>query len=220
MNDEPSQTRGRRRKRSDVLDAATREFLEKGYARATLATIAEQAQVSTATVFKHFPTKADIFGAIMGEVFGNDKDEMPPPPQPGDPRAGLTEIGTNYAQLLCDPKIRALFRVIIAEVPRFPELGQELYQKGKMPYLARLKEYIESEVAAGTVNIKDIDLAIRQFLGMINDVIFWPHLLVVDLEDPDTHVARVVNGAVEVFLGAYAVNRERGQRPDSTQGPD
>ena len=195
--------RGRRPKRRDVLDAGTEEFLEKGYAGTTLAMIAERAQVSTATVFKHFPTKADIFGAIMGEVFGNDADALPPAPDPGDPRAGLMEIGADYAALLADPKVRALFRVIIAEVPRFPELGRELYEKGKQPYLVRLKDYVEAEIAAGTLDVGDVDLAIRQFLGMINDVVFWPHMLVIDLEEPQGRVEQVVSAAVEVLLRSY-----------------
>lgn len=195
--------RGRRPKRRDVLDAGAEEFLEKGYAGATLAMIAERAQVSTATVFKHFRTKADIFGAIMGEVFGNDADALPPDPDPGDPRAGLMEIGADYAALLADPKVRALFRVIIAEVTRFPELGRELYEKGKKPYLVRLKDYVEAEIAAGTLEVDDVDLAIRQFLGMINDVVFWPHMLVIDLEEPQGRVEQVVSAAVEVLLRSY-----------------
>jgi AcrR family transcriptional regulator len=187
-----------------VLDAAVEEILEKGYAGATLASIAERAQVSTATVFKHFRTKADIFGAIMRRVWGNEEDSLPPAPDAGDPRSGLLAIGHDYAATITDPKIRALFRVMIAEVPRFPELGQELYEKGKRPYLDRLHHYLEAEIAAGTLVIPDVGLAVRQFLGMINDVIFWPHMLVVDLQEDQPEIDRVVEGAVETMLRASA----------------
>ncbi|MCA3263246.1 MAG: TetR/AcrR family transcriptional regulator [Telmatospirillum sp.] len=196
--------RGRRPKRSEVLDAAVEEILEKGYAAATLAMIAERANVSTATVFKHFRTKAEIFGAIMRRVWGNEEESLPPELEPGNPRAGLTAIGHDYAATVTDPKIRALFRVMIAEVPRFPELGQELYEKGKRPYLDRLRTYLEAEVAAGTLAIADLDLAVRQFLGMINDVIFWPHMLVVDLAETTADIDRVVDGAVETMIRAHA----------------
>jgi AcrR family transcriptional regulator len=195
---------GRRPKRSEVLDAAVEEILEKGYATATLAAIAERAEVSTATVFKHFRTKADIFGAIMRRIWGNEEDSLPPAPEPGDPRSGLLAIGHDYAATITDPKIRALFRVMIAEVPRFPELGLELYEKGKKPYLERLQNYLEAEVAIGTLSIPDIELAVRQFLGMINDVILWPHMLVVDLEEGSTDIDRVVEGAVDTMVRAFA----------------
>jgi hypothetical protein len=47
-------------------------------------------------------------------------------------------------------------------------------------------------------------MAARQFLGMINDVIFWPRFLVVDLEVGDAEVRRVVSEAVETFAARYA----------------
>lgn len=195
--------RGRPSKRDAVLDAAVAEFLAEGYERTSLAAIAARAGVSTATVFKHFHAKADIFGAVMARLFGNDATppEVPGPP-PGDPRAGLLAIGRDYAATLGRPETRALFRVMIAEVPRFPELSRELYEKGKRPHLDRLEAYLAAEQAAGTLRIPDIPLAARQFLGMINDVTFWPHMLVLDLEPAD--VEAVVAAAVETFLHGTA----------------
>jgi AcrR family transcriptional regulator len=192
---------GRPAKRGLVLDAGVAEFLAEGYAGATLASIAARAGVSTATVFKHFRTKADLFGAIMGRVFGMD-DAAPELPVALDPGATLRAAGLAYAATLSEPRIRALFRVVIAEVPRFPELGRELYEKGKRPYLDRLEAALAAHVAAGNLAIDDPPLAARQFLGMINDVVFWPHQLVVDL--PEADAPAVVEAAVRVFLRAYA----------------
>jgi AcrR family transcriptional regulator len=188
-----------------VLDAAVAEFLAHGYEHTTLAAIAARAGVSTATVFKHFHAKADIFGAVMARVFGNDAFHEVPKPKAGDPRAGLLAIGRDYAATLARPDTRALFRVMIAEVPRFPELGRELYEKGKRPYLDRLHAYLRAEAGAGTLRIADVPMAARQFLGMINDVTFWPHMLVVDLDEADSET--VVTAAVETFLRGYATER-------------
>lgn len=198
--------RGRPPKREAVLDAAIAEFLALGYEHATLAAIAARAGVSTATVFKHFHAKADIFGAVMARVFRNDTARVPKP-RPGDPRAGLLAIGLDYAATLATPETRALFRVMIAEVPRFPELGRQLYEKGKAPYLDRLHVYLAAEVRAGSLRIADIPIAARQFLGMINDVVFWPHMLVVDLDEADAET--IVNSAVETFLRGYATGAVR-----------
>lgn len=198
--------RGRPPKRDAVLDAAVAEFLAHGYEHTTLAAIAARAGASTATVFKHFHAKADIFGAVMARVFGNDAVARDVPrPTAGDPRAGLLAIGRDYASTLARDDTRALFRVMIAEVPRFPELGRELYEKGKRPYLDRLHAYLRAEAGAGTLRIADVPMAARQFLGMINDVAFWPHMLVVDLEEADAEA--VVAAAVEAFLKGYATDR-------------
>ena len=72
-----------------------------------------------------------------------------------------------------------LFLVIIAEVEHFPELGRELYERGKKPWLDRVAAYLEEEVRARSLRIAVIPLATRQFAGMINDVVFWPRFLIV-----------------------------------------
>lgn len=208
MNDPTGLERWRARvaaeKRGALLDAATALFLAEGYDGTTLEAVAKRAGVSSATLHKHFPTKADLFAGIMARMWETGGAETPGLPAPGAPRDGLRRIGDAYAALLRRSETVALFRLVIAEAPRFPELGRDLYEHGKRPYLDRLHEYLGNEVAAATLRIDDIPLAARQFLGMINDVIFWPRLLVVDLEIDDRETDRVVAAAVETFLARHA----------------
>lgn len=190
-------------KRGAALDAATRLFLADGYDRTSLEAVAKEAGVSSATVYKHFPTKADLFGGIMSRLWENEDGEEGSIPDAGDPVVGLTTIGRDYVRLLLEDQTLALFRVIIAEVPRFPELGEELYHRGKQPYLDRLQRYLESEIAAKTLDIGDVPLANRQFLGMINDTVFWPRLLISDLEMDQDQAERVVAAAVDTMIARY-----------------
>lgn len=190
-------------KRAAIMDAAIALFLSDGYDGASLEAVAKAAGVSSATVYKHFPTKADLFGGIMARLWENEGGAEEAIPAAGDPRAGLLRIGRDYADLLQRAQTVDLFRVIIAEAPRFPELGRELYERGKKPYLDRLRVYLQREIDAGLLKIDDIPLAKRQFLGMINDVVFWPRQLIVDLEITPAESEAVVEGAVETFLAAY-----------------
>lgn len=193
-----------RQKRHAILDAAFTLFSRHGYAGTQVDTIAKEASVSSATVYKHFKTKADLFGAIMERMWENEPGAEGQIPSAGDPRAGMTQIGMEYVDLLLQQQNVDFFRVIIAEVPRFPELGQELYERGKKPYLDRLRVYFDAEIAAGTLVIDDIPLAKRQFLGMINDVVFWPRMLVVDLEVSREEAHYIVKQAVETMMQRYA----------------
>jgi len=190
-----------REKRAALMEAAVALFLADGYARTTLEAVARAAGVSSATLYKHFPTKAALFGAIMARMW--TEGDAAAIPAPGDPRAGLLRIGRDYAALLAEARTVALFRVIIAEAERFPELGRALYERGKRPYLDRLRVYLEAEIADGRLAIDDLALAKRQFLGMINDVVFWPRLLIVDLAVSAEETEAVVEGAVETFLARY-----------------
>ncbi|WP_044558654.1 TetR/AcrR family transcriptional regulator [Azospirillum sp. B4] len=190
-------------KRAAALAAAGEAFLRQGYDRTTLAQVAKAAGISTGTLFKHFPTKAALFGGIMEQLWEADPELRRPLPPAGNPVAGLTAIGHDYAGKLRQPRTAPLFRLIIAEAPRFPELGLALFQRGKAPYLDRLHAYLRSEITAGTMAVGDVPLAARQFLGMINDLIFWPTFFAADQSLNDAEVARVIDEAVLTLLGRY-----------------
>jgi AcrR family transcriptional regulator len=49
------------RTRRDIADAAMRLFVQRGFARVTVAEVAREANVSEKTVFNYFPTKEDLF---------------------------------------------------------------------------------------------------------------------------------------------------------------
>lgn len=198
-----------REKRDAALDAAVDLFLEDGYDRTSLEAVARRAGVSSATLYKHFPTKAALFGGVMARLWETDGRSDSDPLAIGDPRRGLGRIGDDYAELLQRPKTVALFRLIIAETQRSPELGRELYERGKKPYLDRLRDYLQAEIAAGTLTIDDVPLATRQFLGMINDIVFWPRLLIVDLEITVEESRNVVEAAVATFLARYQARETR-----------
>jgi len=192
-----------RQKQEAILQAALDAFLELGYAGTTVDYVAQQAKVSTATLYKHFPSKADLFGGIMAQVWGSDRVNSTPIPTNLAPAAALTQIGQEYAELLTSPNILALFRVIIAEAPRFPELGTELYHRGKEPFLKRLQTYLQEQVAQGNLMIEDEAIATRQFLGMINDLIFWPRFLIMDWQLNEQEIENVIANAVTTFLARY-----------------
>ncbi len=192
-------------KRQAILTAAVKHFLAVGYERTTLELVAKEAAVSTATVYKHFSTKRDLFGGIMAKVWETEVNAAELSTENADPMATLTAIGREYARLLREPQIEALTRVIIAEAPRFPELGEELYRRGKEPYLNQLHVYLQREIDQQRYSISDIPLAARQFLGMINDVIFWPRFLVMGLTITDADVDSVVREAVKTFLARYRI---------------
>jgi len=190
-------------KRTLILTAATALFLELGYDRTSLARIAERSGVSRATLFKQFPTKAALFDAMVTESWST-ADEADPPPA-GDVVDGLTGIGRRYAELLSRAQMTDLFRIVIAELPRFPELADAQFSHGKMPYFESVRDYLLAEQAAGTVRIEDVDLAATQFLGMISNYVFWPTLLVPGWQVSSERIAQVVDEAVRTMAARYAV---------------
>lgn len=191
-------------KRGLIVAAATSLFLEQGYDRTSLAQVAERAGVSRATLFKQFATKASLFDAIVTASWSTaDEGESPPA---GDLVVGLTTLGRRYAALLRQPQMGDLFRIVIAELPRFPELARAQFAHGKLPYFDSVAAYLRAECDAGTARVADVELATTQFLGMVSNHVFWPALLVPGWELADARVTEVVDEAVRTFVARYAAD--------------
>ncbi|BBG03873.1 MULTISPECIES: TetR/AcrR family transcriptional regulator [Pseudonocardia] len=188
-------------KRSALLGAATRLFLAQGYSGTSLAKVAVEAGVSRSTLFKQFPTKAELFDAMVTATWS--VDDGAEPPDSGDLRAGLRVLGTRYADLLCRPDMVDLYRIVIAETPRFPELSRAYFDVGKMPYYASVRDYLKTEHDAGTAAIDDADTACTHFLGMISNFVLWPRLLLVDWDPEPAAIRHTVDEAVETMVARY-----------------
>lgn len=193
----------RAEKRSAAMHAAMELFLEQGYERTSLLQVAKRAELSTSTLFKHFPTKAALFEAIVTDYWELD-EQYKYAPKPGNPRSGLKKIADDYACLLSRPGMASLFRVVIAEAPQLPELGRMQFDFGHQPFLESLEAYLAVEVKAGTLAVPDIPLAARQFLSMISGNLFWPGLLLVDFAPTVKESAADVKEAVEMMLARYS----------------
>ena len=189
--------------RAAILNAATDLFLDFGYDRTSLARVAESAGVSKATLFKQFPTKAELFEATVLAAGDAPDGELVDPPS-GDFRAGLVVLGRSYAELLSRPRMADLIRTLIAESPRFPELRERTFNFGTLPVLAALRRYFQAENAAGTANVDDPDVAATQFLGMIATVIFWPRLVHGNWSLSEAETLQVVDEAARTIVARYA----------------
>ncbi|WP_341716462.1 TetR/AcrR family transcriptional regulator [Micromonospora sp. FIMYZ51] len=211
-------------KRALIVQAATKLFLELGYDRASLARVADSAGVSKATLFKQFPTKAALFDAIIIDSWA-ENDVAADVPSAGDLTAGLTTLGRRYATLLSQPEMVDLFRIVIAELPRFPELARAHFAQGKMPYFESVRSYLLAERDAGAADIADPEMAATQFLGMISNYLFWPSLLLPDWTVAPARTAAVVEEAVRTMVARYGTdahhpNREVITAPAVENAPD
>ncbi|MFI5930758.1 TetR/AcrR family transcriptional regulator [Actinoplanes sp. NPDC051494] len=190
-----------REKRALIVQAATGLFLELGYDRASLARVADSAGVSKATLFKQFPTKAALFDAIVIDSWA-EKHVADAPPA-GDLTAGLTVLGRRYAALVVQPEMTDLFRIVIAELPRFPELAKAHFAQGKLPYFEAVRTYLVTEHDAGAADIADPEMAVTQFLGMISNYLFWPRLVLPDWTVTPERTTEVVDEAVRTMVARH-----------------
>lgn len=208
-------------KRAQIIDAAARLFVESGFGAVSMDTIASEANVSKRTVYSHFSDKSSLFVAVMDrhcEVIGGRpvlQDGGPDrvlisediavdlPDQ--SPEAVLTAFCTRFLMMLLTPQATSLFRVIVGEAERFPELATSFDENGPKPLIRRLSTYFESQNAVGTLRIEDPLRAAWQLLGMIKEP--WHFRMSLALSPPpsreeiDIHVKETL----KFFLRGYAV---------------
>ena len=72
------------RTRQAIIDAALRLFEERGYQAATIADIAEAANISPATFFIYFPAKANVLFGQWAQA-GESLDQRLTTRAPGEP---------------------------------------------------------------------------------------------------------------------------------------
>ena len=116
---------------AEIAAAALAEFSERGFAAARLSDIARRAGLSKAALYLYYPTKTDLFRAVLSEQASPNLSQVFAHAGEGRPLAEtLGQILEGVAEVMEQrPEIRRLLRVIVAESGNFPALA-ELWREG------------------------------------------------------------------------------------------
>jgi TetR/AcrR family transcriptional regulator, mexJK operon transcriptional repressor len=196
----------RKAKRASILEAAADMFIEHGFDGASIEMIAEAAGVSRQTIYNQFESKQALFLEIGREIvklvmdpLGGELEKQ------ADMRDTLAALARRMLETYFCPKVSALWRMVIIERPRFPELGRELYEIGPVKAEAQLAAYLSRQAQLGRLCIDDALLAAQQFGALVLHQ--WQIKddlgIVTGLTEED--VARTAREAVTTFLRAFGV---------------
>lgn len=196
-------------KAMQVVEAARSLFTEHGFAAVSMDQVAKSAGVSKATVYAHFQSKEQLFVAIVSNACRSYAETVLPEVRDApDIRAAMTRIGHAIAAFLTAPRTMAVYRIIVAEGPRFPDLARGWYENGPRSFKRLLTGFLSEAVAKGQLKIDNPRLAAELFCGMVRGPLYIQVLL--DCDDPESPDAdTVVNGAVEMFLRSFGVEASR-----------
>lgn len=197
--------RGEKR-REEIAAVAEGVFLELGFTETTMQIVASRAGASKETLYRHFGSKEGLFSEVVrarsARVYGGTEGELQ---LHGEPADVLRQLGFNLLRLLLHEDPICLFRIVVAEAPRTPELGRIFFEQGPAQILQQLTLYLEGAARQGLLNCPDSVLAAKLFLGAVvaNRHIM---LLVAPGWEPMTEetIRRHVEEAVALFLARYA----------------
>jgi len=192
-------------KQRDIAEAATRLFMAQGYAAVSMDAIARAAGVSKATLYAYFASKDRLFASLIGTACtrtGTTSLEFSEGEV--DLRGALTQLGDRMLRFMLEPQSLAIYRVVMAEAARFPELGRAFYDRGAGASRRRLAAWLEQQKQAGRLLARDPGLAAEQFVGLLRTHLHMRALLGIDPPPSDAEIETTVAAAVETFLRAYA----------------
>ena len=201
---DPARAAGDSPKRAAILEAAAAVFLEAGVEAASMDEIARRARVSKATVYSHFDGKHALLRAI---VHGRCRGLMPAMDSAEfaalAPAQALTLVGRRLLDMMFAPDAVALYRVVLVEAARAPELARAFYENGPDRVARELADYLRVQHAAGRLRAPDPRLAAEQFLGAVLCQSHLRQLLSITAM-PQDGAARgaQVQAAVALFLAA------------------
>jgi len=192
------------------LGAAEVIFLESGYAAASMDAVAARAGVSKATIYVHFQNKRALFEAIVHRRTDAVFQALQLSDSRTDVRRMLTDIALNFVTMILRDDTLSVYRVVLAETPHQPEVGEAFYHGGPAFTRHKVGEFFVSLEKRGLMDFTGTDpfMVADLFLAMLaGDA----HIKALFTAKPDEdRINRVIDTAVDLVLcrcGRHDVSR-------------
>jgi AcrR family transcriptional regulator len=177
--------------------------------------IQEGAGVSKSTMYAHFENKEALFVAVIEAECARFLSAVRALQLPeSDPAVTLTTLGRAYLQIVLSAEALNLFRVVIAEAPRFPELARRFYLAGPAAMNSIVAAYLDRATARGEVDFSAIgrDAAAALFVDLVRSEAQLQCLTHPDSIPSAAQMDRWAAIAVTTFLRAYGTGFWRANR--------
>jgi len=184
-------------KRRAILDAARVLFSEQGLGAVSMATLAQAAGVSTATLYRYFDAKEDVFACVIDELvaaFGLAGGK------PGEVES-LASLAARYARLLSNVEVVGLLRAVIADPDRGSGFRDRLEHHGNAILFKDFEAAIRREFSEAGLTIEPdtLRLATLELRGALEHITLTPALLFHEFlaaEQLERQVGRIVESWV------------------------
>jgi TetR/AcrR family transcriptional repressor of mexJK operon len=200
--DELTNAAGKKR-RDAMIEAAYRQFVERGYASVSVDDIIRESKGSKSSLYKFFGSKEGILKAVVESLADDMLRRISIDiPFGKSPRETLTRIGTVLVDLALSDNAINQHRQAVYNAKAFPELAKLWYESGPRRTFEGIADLLKKEAEQGRLRIANPQRAVLLFAGMI---IFHENmrLLVCLPRSKRSELKEIVSEAVEVFLAAY-----------------
>jgi AcrR family transcriptional regulator len=177
--------------RARIVAAARELIAEGGYVKAQIAAVADRAGVAVGTVYRHFPSKSDLFAEVFREASQHEVDAMS--------EAIHTTTGPAAERVAAGVEVfarralrgRRLAWALLAE-PVDPAVEAERLHF-RHSYRDLMAEVIGEGVAAGDLPAQDVEATAAALIGAIGETMLGPLSPTANGTDPEALIASLIN---------------------------
>lgn len=178
----PANKRERRKEArpGELLDAALDLFVEKGYAATKVDEVAARAGVSKGTLFLYFPSKEDLFKAVVRENiagrfsgWGVELEQFQ-----GSTADMLRYCYTTWWKHVGATRASGLTKLMLSEAGNFPEITQFYQREVIQPGQQLIRRILQRGMERGEFRTLNLDYAIYVVQAPMIFLMLWKHSLV------------------------------------------
>lgn len=187
-----------------IVKAATQLLVTHGYAGMSMDMVSAEACVSKRTLYSYFSSKEELFGAVIRRHCAQLWQPLSVALEgAGSIKAQLVDFAERFLEVGFSPIPLALYRVVIGEAVRFPELAEVFYASGPAPAMERLEALLKDAQIEGCLSFENVGVAAENFFALLMGPTHMRALLGLSDKITPKKRAALASNNVETFFATY-----------------
>jgi TetR/AcrR family transcriptional regulator, mexJK operon transcriptional repressor len=121
----------------------------------------------------------------------------------GDPAQVLRSVGKRMVQMMLSDQGLAIYRMVIAEAAKFPDLARGFFQAGPARAIGFLAEWLAEETRQGRLQVADPAFAAEQFFHLCQSGLVLRRRLEMLPDPAESQIDAVIEASTAMFLRTY-----------------
>jgi AcrR family transcriptional regulator len=175
----PRRSRRKDARPGELLAAALSLFVEKGFAATTVEAVAARAGVSKGTLFLYFPSKVELFQAVVREnIVGRLSEWAQTIERHEGPQAPLLrELMHQWWQRIGMTEASGITKLVLSEAGQFPDIARFYQTEVIEPGQALMRQILRRGVATGEFRALNLEHTIHGLFAPMLFLVMWKHSL-------------------------------------------
>jgi AcrR family transcriptional regulator len=175
----PARQRRKAERPQELLDAALSQFVSKGLAATRMDDVARQAGVSKGTLYLYYPSKDELFKAVVRNsvvtVLTEGSDIVDRFEGPTSELLAL--LMHTWWSRIGNSKASGIFKLVVADVGNMPELAKFYLDEVIVPTHQLLGRAVERGVARGEFRPMDVTAVVQSLMAPAQFLMLYPYCM-------------------------------------------